>query len=178
MKKIILVILVIASINFVYAQANAEQDPVKQEETTKKKKRGGFWNKVKKGVESTTGLDVSSETLFVYPEIGKWMMRLKSANASLETGELTLIIEVLPLADQKSGSVSTQGVIDGNNRTLEPEKEWRYGQNFERFSSGYTEFVFFPIFLEKGMKSLKSVQFDFDGKNGFEVRDVPITWVE
>ena len=40
------------------------------------KKKGGFWNKVKKGVESATGLDVSKETLFVYPKIGEWKMEL------------------------------------------------------------------------------------------------------
>ena len=33
-----------------------------------KKKKGGLWNKVKKGVESATGIDVSKETLFVYPK--------------------------------------------------------------------------------------------------------------
>lgn len=43
------------------------------------KKKGGFWSKVKKGVESTTGLDVSKETLFVYPTIGEWKMQFVSA---------------------------------------------------------------------------------------------------
>lgn len=50
-----------------------------------KKKKGGFWNKVKKGVESATGIDVSKETLFVYPEMGQWKMELKSAEGDQAT---------------------------------------------------------------------------------------------
>lgn len=197
MKKLFLVILALASINSINAQTENEQATTQQEESKekkdqKKKKRGALWNKVKKGVESSTGIDVSKETLFVYPEIGEWKMVLKSANGNLETGELTVMFGVMPLADHKSASISMTDVVDGNNKTLEQKKYYERSSNKPRVNTYlwaslptkpvtvgvYTDFQLKPIYVEKGMKTMKTIKFSLGSKQGFEARDIPITWVK
>lgn len=58
------------------------------------KKKGGFMKSLKKGVESTTGLKVSDETLFVYPTVGEWKMQLNSCIGNRATGEVVMTITV------------------------------------------------------------------------------------
>ncbi len=60
------------------------------------KKKGGFMNALKKGVESTTGLNVSKEALFVYPAsaVGAWKMSVVSCIGDPESGAVELKINV------------------------------------------------------------------------------------
>ncbi len=142
-----------------------------------KKKKGGFWNKVKKGVESATGIDVSKETLFVYPELGQWKMQLKSAEGDPATGNVKVVFEVMPLAGQKGAALKMKGVIDANGRELVPGEEWEYGSNHHEFrADAFTEYELRRITVSPDIKYLKSISFVFGGKEGFEARDVLITW--
>ena len=94
-----------------------------------KKKKGGLWNKVKKGVESATGIDVSKETLFVYPKLGEWKMELKSAEGDPATGNMTVIFKVMPLAGQTSATIRMKGVVGGGGENLVGDKQWEQGSN-------------------------------------------------
>ena len=89
-----------------------------------KKKKGGLWNKVKKGVESATGIDVSKETLFVYPKLGEWKMEHKSAEGDPATGNMTVIFKVMPLAGQTSATIRMKGVVGGGGENLVGDKQW------------------------------------------------------
>lgn len=144
-----------------------------------KKKKGGFWNKVKKGVESATGIDVSKEALFVYPELGKWKLQLKSADGNPETGVVTVVFDVMPLAGQQTGSLRMLEVVDGEGRTLVAGKEWEHGSNSHDVSPNtYTEYQLRPITVAPGMKSLKVIKFRIGNMEGFEARDIPLTWTK
>lgn len=143
-----------------------------------KKKKGGFWNKVKKGVESATGIDVSKETLFVYPEMGQWKMELKSAEGDQATGNVTVIFKVMPLAGQKSAAIKMKKVIGGDGTELVAGEQWEHGSNHHELPAGvFTEYELRRITVSPDMKSLKSIFFAIGNKEGFEARDIPITWI-
>lgn len=143
------------------------------------KKKGGFWNKVKKGVESATGIDVSKETLFVYPNLGEWKMELKSAEGDSLTGNVNVIFKVMPLAGQKQGLLKIQEITDGEGRKLVPDKNWEVGSNSYQFSTGsFTECPLRRITVTPGMKSLKSIKFKISNQEGFEARDIAIKWIK
>ncbi len=59
-------------------------------------KKGGFMNALKKGVESSTGLNVSKEALFVYPStaVGPWKMSVVSCVGDPESGGVELKVNV------------------------------------------------------------------------------------
>lgn len=198
MKTLILMLLAFVCVNIVVAQPieqkETPQEETPQEETTKKKKKkGSFWKKVKKGVESTTGLDVSDETLFVYPEIGQWKISLKSAIADSKSGELTVIFKVMPLFNEDRGThITMKGVTDENNKNFtttgsfssantvpfsRSNTYYMYNARAQKVTQGvYKDFQLQPIYIEKGIKSLKVIKFWMGGD--FEARDIPITWSE
>lgn len=178
MKKLL---LLAAAATMICAAASGQDQP---------KKKGGFWNKVKKGVESTTGLDVSKETLFVYPEMGKWKMEFISA-----TGLVLVRIGIMPLAGQKAAFLQLTGVIDGDGQALPEGKSWKATSKFrtsdldncplfhENLTAGtFSQYLFQPIRATVGTKSFKTLKFNLETGNaveeGFEARDVPITWEE
>lgn len=166
MKRIICMVLTV----FLVVVAVTAQDAPK--------KKAGFWNKVKKGVESATGVDVSKETLFVYPELGQWKMELKSAEGDPVTGNVTVIFNVMPLAGQKGTAIKMAGIIGGDGRELVAGEEWEYGSNHHDITAGkFTEYELRRITVSPDMKSLKSVLFTVGNKEGFEARDIPITWI-
>lgn len=143
-----------------------------------KKKKGGLWNKVKKGVESATGIDVSKEALFVYPKLGEWKMGLKSAEGDPATGNVTVILKVMPLAGQTSVRIRMKGVVGGDGETLAGDKQWEQGSNGYDVAAGtFTDCQLRRITVAPGMKSLKSVLFTVGNTEGFEARDIPITWI-
>lgn len=143
------------------------------------KKKGGFWNKVKKGVESATGIDVSKETLFVYPKLGEWKMELKSAEGDSVSGNVSVIFNVMPLAGQGSAALKMAKVIGDDGKELAPGKQWEYGSNHHELSAGkFTEYELRRITVSPGMKSLKAIIFTIGNTEGFEARDIPITWVK
>lgn len=141
------------------------------------KKKGGFWNKVKKGVESATGIDVSREALFVYPKLGEWKMTLKSAVGDPETGNVTVIFGVMPLAGQRGTAIKMAGIIGGDGVELVPDKQWEYGSNQHDLSADtFTEYQLRRITVSPDMRYLKSIHFTVGNQEGFEARDVAIDW--
>lgn len=157
------------------------------------KKKGGFWNKVKKGVESTTGLDVSKETLFVYPQIGQWKMEFVSAIGSNETGEVTVRIGIMPLAGQKAAFLQLNEVTDAEGNAVPAGQAWKATTKFrttdldssplfhEDLAAGtFAQYAFQPIRVAPGMKAFKALRFTLETGNaqeeGFEARDIPVTW--
>lgn len=182
MKK---VILMMAAMLLFIAGAGA------QEQT---KKKGGFWNKVKKGVESTTGLDVSKETLFVYPTMGEWKMQFVSAIGDPDINVVTVKFRIMPLSGQGSAFVQVTEVVDGSNNVLPEGKYWKKTSKFntrdlsesslynDLTPSTYSEYTLQPIGVPEGTKSIKAIKFTLEAQNsqlkGFEIRDVPIDWVK
>lgn len=167
MKRVIWLVLVA----FVAAATVMAQD-------APKKKKGGLWNKVKKGVESATGLDVSKETLFVYPKLGEWKMGLKSAEGDPTTGNVTVVFEVMPLAGQTSVTIRMKGVIGGDGENLVSDKQWEQGSNGYDVAAGtFTDCQLRRITVSPEMKFLKAVLFTVSNTEGFEARDIPITWI-
>lgn len=181
MKKLV---MLAAAALMVCAAATGQDQP---------KKKGGFWNKVKKGVESTTGLDVSKETLFVYPQMGQWKMQFVSATGSNETGEVTVRIGIMPLGGQKAAFLQLTAVTGAEGQALPEGKAWKATSKFktsdldasplfhEDLASGvFSEYQFQPIVAPVGMKAFKALKFTLETGNaqeeGFEARDVPITW--
>jgi len=152
MKKLL---LLAAAATMICAAASGQDQP---------KKKGGFWNKVKKGVESTTGLDVSKETLFVYPEMGKWKMEFISATGDSATGLVLVRIGIMPLAGQKAAFLQLTGVIDGDGQALPEGKSWKATSKFrtsdldncplfhENLTAGtFSQYLFQPIRATVGM---------------------------
>lgn len=143
-----------------------------------KKKKGGLWSKVKKGVESATGIDVSKETLFVYPELGQWKMQLKSAEGDPVTGNVQVVFEVMPLAGQGGAAIRMKGVIGGDGTELVANEQWEHGSNQHDLRAGtFTEYQLRRITVSPEMRYLKSIAFAVGNKEGFEARDIPITWI-
>lgn len=167
MKRVIWLVLVA----FVAAATVMAQD-------APKKKKGGLWNKVKKGVESATGIDVSKETLFVYPKLGEWKMELASAEGDPETGNVTVVFKVMPLAGQTTVSIKMKGVVSGNGENLVGDRQWEYGSNSYDVAAGsFTDCQLRRITVAPEMKSLKAILFTVKNTEGFEARDIPITWI-
>lgn len=167
MKRVIWLVLVA----FVAAATVMAQD-------APKKKKGGLWNKVKKGVESATGIDVSKETLFVYPKLGEWKMELASAEGDPETGNVTVVFKVMPLAGQSSARIRMKGVVGGDGKDLASDKQWEQGSNgYDVAAGAYTDCQLRRITVSPDMKSLKAILFTVGNTEGFEARDIPITWI-
>lgn len=167
MKRVIWLVLVA----FVTAATVMAQD-------APKKKKGGLWNKVKKGVESATGLDVSKETVFVYPKLGEWKMELKSAEGDPATGNVTVVFRVMPLAGQTSVGLRMKGVVSGSGENLIGDKQWEQGSNGYDVAAGtFTDCKLRRITVSPEVKSLKTILFTISNTEGFEARDIPITWV-
>ncbi|MDR0828850.1 MAG: hypothetical protein LBN95_01900 [Prevotellaceae bacterium] len=100
MKKIVFfVILATFVAGGAMAQTPTDSTEVKKEDVQKEKKKGGFLKGLAKAVESTTGLDVSKEVLFVYPKIGEWKFEVISCIGNKATGEVVLKLKVLKILD-------------------------------------------------------------------------------
>ena len=181
MKKLL---LLAAAASMICAAASGQEQP---------KKKGGFWNKVKKGVESTTGLDVSKETLFVYPQMGQWKMEFLSATGDSATGQVLVRIGIMPLAGQQAAFLQLTAVTGADGQALPEGKSWKATSKFrtsdlancplyhsDLAAGTFAPYLFQPILAPVGMKSFKALKFNLETGNAveenFEARDVPITW--
>lgn len=99
MKKAILLALAAMCVSALAFAQEPEAQPEKE------KKKGGFMKALKKGVESTTGLRVSDEALFVYPTIGEWKMSVVSCIGDPQTGAVQLVVKYTRLTGDANKSV-------------------------------------------------------------------------
>jgi hypothetical protein len=173
MKKLF---VLAAAAMFVCGAAMA-QEPEQQPE---KKKKGGFLNALKKGVESATGLDVSKETLFVYPEIGQWKFTLASCEGDPATGQVVVKLNINKLSGdplKNAWANLKEARVTGSSETL---KYHRSADPFYDYEVGKPVEVTFQT-LNDVPRDAKSLDLKFyfmvSDKYTFEARDVPITWL-
>ena len=140
-----------------------------------KKKKGGFMKALKKGVESTTGLKVSDETLFVYPTVGEWKMQVVSCEGSTATGQVILKINATRLTGD--GVISAWCNIREANVTGGGSLKFhRSADPTYRFEVGKTVEVTFQTLLDVPADT-KSIDARFEIlSQSFEVRRAPIEW--
>lgn len=148
-----------------------------------KKKRGGLWGTIKKGVESTTGIDVSREPLFVHPVIGEWRMAVVSCVGDAATGTVALTISASRLVDPGlvgSRCLVSEAHVTGSKTAL--SQAGNYADPLYDFTKGNTvEVKFNPLGgVPTDAKSLE-LKFYMGSsqmpENTFELRDCPINWV-
>ena len=155
---------------------------VAQEQKEEKKKGGGLMRALRKGVESATGLDVSKEALFVYPEIGKWKMSVVSCTGDPETGavDIKLAITTLFSSPRLTGArvlIVEAGVPGGAELGLE-----RYSAD-PLWDLVPNKPVEVPLNRVLGVPaSAKTINLKFYVENNlpnytFELRDCPIEWI-
>ncbi|MDR2891410.1 MAG: hypothetical protein LBV18_07465 [Alistipes sp.] len=172
MKKLILL-----SVAFLAVCASAAAQDETQEQP---RKRGGFLNALKKGVESSTGLDVSNEALFVYPEIGVWKISVASCVGNRDLGTATLVLRVAKISGTPSrGSwclLSEAETSDGvelgfGTNSADPLFNFEIGKPIE-----------VPVQIIGGVPdnaTALNVKFYIGYRaNAFEGRDIPIAWAE
>ncbi len=168
MKKIF--VLAFAAL-FISASVMAQEE--KQE-----KKKGGFMNTLKKGVESTTGLRVSEETLFVYPEIGEWKMSVVSCTGDPASGEVTLKVNMTRLSgSQMMGTpfLIREATVTGSTEQLAVERR-AVDPLYDFKPNAPVEVTFQRIGVPADAKSV-DVKFSTSDKTRmFEARRVPVEW--
>ena len=148
-----------------------------------KKKKGGFLNAVKKGVESTTGLRVSDETLFVYPEkaaIGEWKMVLESCEGNPATGEVVLKIKATKLMGnpyKNTWSIIKEAVVTGTKEPLMLER--RSADPLQTYEVNRPVEMALQRILDvpTDAKFLDVKFYISDRDYVFEARRVPIEWL-
>lgn len=150
------------------------------------RKRGGFLNAIKKGVESTTGLNVSKEALFVYPQaqMGEWKISLVSCLGNREFGSVTLTLKIIKISGGQSmaerclftEAETTDGVALGFGRySADPLWDFRINTpvEVEMMGIGGVPEDATAINVKFYIGSFADPQ-----RNIFEGRDIPIQWVE
>lgn len=156
---------------------NNQTNLVIQKDTVKKvKKESGFLKALKKGVESTTGLDVSKEVLFVYPTIGEWKMQLASCNGDLATGTVAITIKAMNLTGKNINSVwcNLQAATSAGKSF---EIKSRGSDPFFNFESGvFTDVTFVPILGVPTDTKMVNCKFKIFNSGEFELRDAAIDW--
>lgn len=137
----------------------------------------GFLNAIKKGIESTTGIKTSNETVFIYPTVGEWKMSLVQCRGNKNSGNVAIVFSVTRLlaVDLKNQpcvwsaySINGESEKRGNkNPSLEPCYD---------FMSGTTVRVALQL-LPGVPKEAESIDLDFQifGQR-FEVRRIPVEW--
>ena len=188
MKKLFLTALAALMVGAGAMAQEPEQakDEAKKEEAApkeeKKKKGGGFLKKLAKGVESVTGLDVSKETLFVYPTVADWKMSLVSCVGNPKTGELVIKINCLKITgtDQKGLFPRVTEVRPaGTDTKLKLEM---YSKHYEFRVGVPTEVTFLQAKRVPTDVTMLDMKFHIanpgEGPSelDFEARDMPITW--
>lgn len=143
------------------------------------KKKGGFMNALKKGVESSTGLNVSKETVFVYPEIGVWKMSVISCVGDPATGTVDIKLGVTRLSDgdfKNASCILWEAVVTGTTEKLQRER--RSADPMYDFIVGKTVEVDGEDFynVPRDAKSLDVKLYVEIRAKMIEARDVPITW--
>lgn len=160
------------------------QEPQQEPE----KKKGGFFKKLAKGVESVTGLDVSKETLFVYPEIGVVSCKLVDAIGNPATNQVKVRIEITKLKGDSTNPnrypVLEWVKVSGTNTNL-PLADKPYPAScknpYDLVPNKPVIFEFEPIqpiVVPAGTKSIDLMfPVGFDGNTyKIEARDIAIDW--
>ncbi len=155
---------------FICASAMAQEG--KQE-----KKKGGFLSGLKKAVESTTGLDVSNEAVFVYPKIGEWKMSVESCIGNKELGTVKLKLKVTRFEEEGTGGafwLMEAKTTDGVKLGFAADSELRY-----KFQTGVTQIVEFQTIagVPENAKAI-NIKFKYLYHDAIEGRDIPIEWKE
>lgn len=172
MKKILMLLAVAA---MVCSTAMA------QEPQTEKKK-GGFMKALKKGVESTTGIKVSDETLFVYPTLADWKFTVDTCAGNTATGEVKLILSGMKLSLESETGLNNvyctllEATVSGQATKLKIEP---IGTDpMYNFMPNKSTLVPFPLILNVP-KETKSIDVKFRVNSGqyiIEGRRIPIVW--
>lgn len=153
-----------------------------QEDSAATKKKGGFMKALKKGIESTTGLRVSDETLFVYPTIGDWKMQLASCVGDKETGNVQIKIWVTCLNSKNRHASArcliTEANVTGVDKALELHS-FSADPLYDFKPNKAVEATFGAVYdVPRDAKSL-DIKFYIDYRHPetiFEARRVPIEW--
>ena len=145
--------------------------------------QGNFLKTIKKGIESTTGLKISDEMLFVYPTIGEWRMDLESCIGDKITNTVILKIKVTKTLGNRivnERCLISEAVITGEKTPLglkgfsaDPMYNFEIGQT--------VDVTFQPIYGVPESAKLLDVKFYIQipsTERNFEVRRVPIVWLD
>ncbi len=146
-----------------------------------KRRKGGFLRGLAKGVESVTGLDVSKETVFVYPTVSDWKLSLVSCEGNLETGAVVIKINAVCLGDAEgTRAAAVRSICPAGT---DDELELFFYSKYYEFKVGLpTELTF--THAEKVPTDVKALDMKFyiehaghmPSEFSFEARDIPITW--
>ena len=196
MKKLFLTALaalIVAAGAMAQEPAEAPKEEAKKEEAApkeeKKKKGSGFLKKLGKVVESSTGLNVSKEALFVYPEIGKFKCSLVSCVGDPATNQVKVRIQITKLFGERTNPnrypVLEWVKVSGTTSNL-PLANKPYPTNcvngYDLAPHRPVEFEFEPaqpIVVPAGTKSIDLMfPVGVDGETyKIEARDCAITWL-
>jgi hypothetical protein len=154
-----------------------------------KKKRGGFLRGLAKVVESSTGLNVSKEAVFVYEEMGKFKVTMVSCVGDPATGRVVPRLAITKLFGDNTNPNRTFSLewvkVSGTNSPIPLGKApWPHAfeNHYDMVSGQPVEFEFDPaqaIMVPADTPSI-DLRFFFNadgGKYNIEARDMPITWV-
>lgn len=149
---------------------------VMAQDAEKPKKKGGLWGAIKKGVESTTGLDVSKEAVFVYPKIGEWTVKVESCTGNKETGvvQLKLIMTRLSGTDATGMDVwlTEAKSNDGTKLGFAERSGFMY-----KWENGVPQTVVFqPIGGVPATATAITIKFKWGYTDTIEGRDIPVEW--
>ena len=137
-------------------------------------------NALKKGVESTTGLNVSKETLFVYPVIGEWKMSVVSCEGDPVTGDVVLKINVNRISSQQLTSsvlLIREANVSGSKTPLALER-WSADPLHDFKPNTPVDVTFQTIYGVPAESKTLDVKFSTSDRDKmFEARDVPIEWM-
>ena len=141
--------------------------------------QGKLLKAIKKGVESTTGIKTSNETVFVYPEMGAWKMSLVHCRGEKSSGNVNIVINVTRLL---GGDIKNQPCIwktySINGETSKKNNTNTLAETLYDFITGNTVKVAFKP-LPNVSKEAKTINLEFQilGQK-FEARRIPVEWGE
>ena len=135
---------------------------------------------LKKGVESATGLRVSDEALFVYPEIGVWKVALEECTGDPVSGNVVMTLILTRIGEGQLMSAPCV-FYDVSRVTDGPEVQYQtYSANpLHNFKNGQPVMITMPIIYDvpRDAKSLY-VKFHIGHRdNMLEGRRIPISWL-
>ena len=173
MKKITILLLSV----FVWCGGAVAQDEKPQKEN---KKEGGFLKGLKKGFESTTGIKVSEETLFVYPNLAEWKFRVESCKGSRADGTVKLVISATKLTEGNESQTWCNFLEVTLPDGTKADFHQRANDRLRTFNSGQVTVVDFDdIYKVPVDTKAMDVKFYISTRNRvFEGRRIPIEWVD
>ena len=141
-----------------------------------------FLNTIKKGIESTTGLKVSDETLFVYPVIGEWKMQIESCEGDNASGEVVLKIKVTKITGNRimnERCLLSEAVVTGGKESFKL-KSFSADPLYSFEPGKSVNVTFQPILgVPDSVRSIDVkfyIQMPSIKDKCFEIRRVPVDW--